>query len=73
MVVIGVEQAIEGMVATIKALHENMMFLPHAAGILISVGVLLAGWGVFIRLNRSAEELEPEAMQDAKQEDSKLE
>ncbi len=73
MVVIVVALAIEGMVATFKALHENMAFLLHAAGILISVGVLLAGWGVFIRLNRSAEELEPEAMQDAKREDSKLE
>lgn len=72
MVVIVVALAIEGMVATFKALHENMMLLPHAASILLAVGVLLAGWGVFIRLNRAAEELEPEAMQDAKREDSKL-
>jgi hypothetical protein len=72
MVVIVVALAIEGMVATFKALHENMAFLLHAAAILIGVGVLLAGWGVFIRLNRSAEELEPEAMEDAKREDSKL-
>lgn len=72
MVVIVVALAIEGMVATFKALHENMAFLLHAAGILVGVGVLLAGWGVFIRLNRYAEELEPEAMRDAKREDSKL-
>jgi hypothetical protein len=72
MVVIVVALAIEGMVATFKALHENMVLLPHAASILLAVGVLLAGWGVFIRLNRAAEELEPEAMRDAKQEDSKL-
>jgi len=44
----------------------------YAAGLLISVGVLLAGWGVFIRLNRYAEELEPEAMAAAKREDKKL-
>ena len=31
-----------------------------------------AGWGIFIRLNRYAEELEPEAMQEAKREDHKL-
>jgi hypothetical protein len=72
MVVIVVALAIEGMVATFKALHENMAFLLHAASILVAVGVLLAGWGVFIRLNRFAEELEPEAMEDAKREDSKL-
>jgi hypothetical protein len=73
MVVIVVALAIEGMVATFKALHENMALLLHAAGMLAAVGVLLAGWGVFIRLNRYAEELEPEAMADAKREDSKLE
>ena len=33
---------------------------------------LLAAWGVFVRLNRGAEELEPEAMQEAKEEDSKV-
>jgi hypothetical protein len=31
----------------------------------------LASSGVFIRLNRSAEELEPEAMEQAKREDAK--
>ena len=72
MVVIVVALAIEGMVATFKALHENMAFLLHAASILVAVGVLLAGWGVFIRFNRYAEELEPEAMRDAKREDRKL-
>ena len=36
------------------------------------VGVLLAGWGYFIRCNRDAEELEPEAMAEAKREDHKL-
>jgi hypothetical protein len=34
---------------------------------------MLAAWGLFIRLNRSAEELEPEAMQAAKREDRKVE
>lgn len=73
MVVIIVALAIEGMVGAFKALHENLAFLPHVAAILASVGVLLAGWGIFIRFNRDAEELEPEAMQQAKQEDRKLE
>lgn len=73
MVVIIVALTIEGMVATFKALHENLAFLPQVAALLAGIGVLLAGWGIFIRLNREAEELEPEAMQQAKQEDRKLE
>jgi hypothetical protein len=38
----------------------------------LAVGFMLAGWGIFIKLNRAAEELEPEAMQEAKREDKKL-
>ena len=34
--------------------------------------ILLAAWGVFVHLNRSAEELEPDAMADAKREDDKI-
>ena len=73
LVVIVIALAVEGLVATFKALHDDLAQLPYAASILISVAVLLAGWGVFIRLNRSAEELEPEAMKEAKSEDKKLE
>jgi phosphotransferase system glucose/maltose/N-acetylglucosamine-specific IIC component len=71
-VVIIVALAIEGLVATFKAIHEDMTQLPFAASVLIAVGVLLAAWGVFVRLNRYAEELEPEAMAEAKREDKKL-
>ena len=73
LVVIVIALAVEGLVATFKALHDDLAYLPYAASILMSVAVLLAGWGVFIRLNRSAEELEPEAMKEAKSEDKKLE
>lgn len=72
LVVVIVALAIEGLVATFRAMHEDPAQLPYAASLLFSVGVLLAGWGVFIRLNRSAEELEPEAMEAAKREDRKL-
>lgn len=72
LVVIIVALAIEGLVATFKSTHENPEQLPYAATIIFSTGVLLAGWGVFIRLNRYAEELEPEAMEEAKREDKKL-
>ncbi len=73
LVVIVVALAVEGLVATFKALHESPRLLPHAATILISVGVLLAGWGAFIWFNKVAEDLEPEAMAQAKEEDQKLE
>lgn len=71
-VVILVALAIEGLVATFRAMHEDPAQLPYAASILVAVGILLAAWGLFIHLNRSAEELEPEAMEDAKREDRKL-
>jgi len=71
-VVVIVALAIEGLVATFKALHENPAQLPYAASLLVAVGVLLAAWGLFVHLNRSAEELEPEAMAEAKREDHKL-
>ena len=72
LVVVVVALAIEGLVATFKALHEDMAQLPFAASILVSVGVLLAGWALFVRLNRYAEELEPEAMEAAKREARKV-
>ena len=72
MVVVVVALAIEGLVATFRALHEDPAQLPYAASLLAATALLLAAWGVFVHLNRSAEELEPEAMEDAKREDKKL-
>jgi len=72
MVVVVVSLAIEGLVATFKSIHEDMAHLAYAASLLVAVALLLAGWGVFIRMNRYAEELEPEAMEEAKREDRKL-
>lgn len=71
-VVLIVALAIEGLVATFKAIHEDLTALVYAGAILAANGVLLAGWGVFVHLNRSAEELEPEAMARAKSEDRKV-
>ena len=73
LVVVVVALSIEGLIATFKLLRENPDQLPNAALLMMSVGVLLAGWGIFIKLNRAAEELEPEAMAQAKSEDAKLE
>jgi len=72
LVVVIVALAIEGLIATFKALHEDMGELVQASSIVAAVGVILAGWGAFIRLNVPAEKLEPEAMQEAKDEDQKL-
>ena len=65
LVVIVVALAIKGLVATFKA-HVEPMQLMYATSMLMAVGVLPAAWGLIIHLNRSAEELEPEAMADAK-------
>lgn len=73
MVVVVVAIAVEGLVATFKAAHQDPLQLVYASTILLACGVILAGWGVFIRLNRYAEELEPEAMAQAKREDRRLE
>lgn len=73
LVVLVVALAIEGLIAMFKAIHEDMNELVQASVAVAAVGVLLAGWGVFIRFNVPAEELEPEAMEQAKEEDRKLE
>ena len=71
-VVIVVALVIEGLVATFKAIHEDLSQLAYASSVVAATAVLLAAWGLFVHLNRSAEELEPEAMEDAKREDRKL-
>lgn len=71
-VVVVVALAIEGLVATFKALHEDLSQLRYAGWLIASTSLLLAAWGLFVHLNRSAEELEPEAMEEAKREDNKL-
>jgi len=72
LVVVVVALAIEGLVATFKAIHEDLGRLTYAAWVIIATAVLLASWGLFVRLNRSAEELEPEQMRRVKREDQKL-
>jgi hypothetical protein len=73
LVVIVVALGVESLIATFKALREDPSQLPYAASLIVAVGLLLAGWGAFIWFNRAAEELEPEAMAEAKSEDEKLE
>ena len=72
LVVIVIALVVEALVAAFKGVHEAPEQLLYAAAMVLASGALLAGWGGFIRLNRSAEELEPEAMAEAKKEDRKL-
>lgn len=72
LVVVVVALAIESLIATFRAAHDDSIGLVHAASLVSAIGVLLAGWGFFVRMNRYAEELEPEAMKEAKREDEKL-
>lgn len=72
LVVVVVALAIEGLVATFAAIHEDISQLLYASALIVAVAALLAAWGIFVRLNRYAEELEPEAMAEAKREDRKV-
>jgi hypothetical protein len=72
MVVLVVSLSIEALVAVFHFSRDDPSLLPYAASIGLTAAALLAGWGIFIRLNESAERLEPEAMQAAKSEDRKI-
>jgi hypothetical protein len=73
MVVLVVALSIETLVLAFRVSQEAPEQLPYVASIGAAAALLLVAWAIFIRLNRSAEELEPEAMQAAKREDRKIE
>jgi hypothetical protein len=73
MIVVVVSLSIECLVAVFQLSHKSPALLPQAAMIGVAAAALLASWGLFVRLNKSVEELEPEAMAAAKQEDAKVE
>jgi hypothetical protein len=72
MIVLVISLAIESLVIVFRVSHDTPEHLPYAATVGLTAAALLAAWGIFIRLNRSAEELEPEAMAEAKGEDDKI-
>ena len=73
MVVLVVALSIETVVLVFRLSQDEPEALPYAASVGAAAALLLVAWGLFIRLNRAAEELEPEAMQAAKREDRKIE
>jgi len=73
LAVVVVALAVETLVATFALQHENPAGLPQAASIGFATAALLLGWGAFVWLNRSAEDIEPDAMRKAKDEDVKVE
>jgi ABC-type transport system involved in cytochrome bd biosynthesis fused ATPase/permease subunit len=73
LVVLVVALSIETVVIVFRAGRDNNEQMVSAAYVGFTAAALLASWGVFVRLNRSAEELEPEAMEHAKREDVKVE
>jgi hypothetical protein len=73
MVVLVVALSIEALVLVFKYSHEAPANIPYATMIAFAAGALIAAWGLFVRLNRAAEELEPEAMREAQEEDKRLE
>jgi hypothetical protein len=72
LVVVVVALAIESLVAVVQSLHERPETLPYAAAVAAGAAAILAAWGVFVRLNRSVEELEPQGIDEARGEDHKV-
>ncbi len=73
MIVVVVALSVETLVAVFTLAHEDPALLPQGASVGLAAAALLAAWGLFIKLNKSAEELEPEAMAAIKREDKELE
>jgi hypothetical protein len=72
LVVVVVALSIESLVGVVEALHRNPGDLPRAASVAAGAAALLVAWAVFVRLNRAAEELEPEGLAAATGEDVKV-
>jgi hypothetical protein len=72
LLVIIVSLAIETLVSVFQLAHKTPTQLPYVASIGFAAAMLLIAWGIFLKLNKSVEELEPEAMEEAKREDKDI-
>ncbi len=73
MIVLVVALSIESLVGVFQFIHTEPEQLPNAAAIRLVAAALMVAWGVFVKLNRSAEELESESIQRVCEEDEKVE
>lgn len=73
LIVVVVSLGVECLVGVFQFLHTKPELLPQVASIGIAAAILLASWGLFVRLNVEAEKLEPEAMHQAQEEDKHVE
>jgi len=71
LIVVVVSLAIECLVAVFQFTHKDPALLPQAAAIGVTAAGLLIAWGFFLRQNKIVEDIEPEAMAEAKGEDHK--
>ena len=72
MMVLVVALSIETLVAVFQFAREDPSQLPGAAAVGLVAAVLLASWGLFVRLNQGVEEMEPEALDQVRREDEKV-
>ena len=72
MIVVVVALSVETLVGAFRYGQEDPSLLPYSAAVGAAAAALLLAWGVFVRLNKDAEELEPEAMAEVKSEDQEL-
>lgn len=72
LVVIIVSLAIETLVSVFQLAHKTPAHLPYVATIGLTAALLLIAWAIFIKLNKTVEELEPEALEEAKREDKEI-
>ncbi|KQQ88102.1 hypothetical protein ASF77_14440 [Massilia sp. Leaf139] len=73
LIVVVVSLGVECLVGVFQFVHTKPELLPHVASIGLAAAVLLAAWGMFVRMNVEAEKLEPEAMREAQKEDKNVE
>lgn len=72
MMVLVVAMSIETLVAVFKFVREDPAMLPSAAAVGLVAAGLLVAWGVFVRLNRDVEEMEPEMLEQVRREDDRV-
>ena len=73
LIVVVVSLSIECLIGVFQFMHGQPQYLPHAAAIGLAAAAILATWGLFVRMNVSAEELEPHSMQKVQAEDREVE